>query len=423
MHVYDRNKNKPGRKPNWWIRYWVKGQEVYEPGRGSETATKKWMAELRRQIKAGTWIHPKDRKSHNMKFADYAMVSVESRIAKGMGKTESPPGKTARGQVANHLIPAFGHYLLREMTFKVILAGFAGLTTDSPEMRAQRINHKGLGGKTVAGIHSNLRGILKDALEEDLIDTLPPPLLLSRDHLPPMVDTRPEGWRNEAIFEPQEICTLASCSAIPSARLIMYLTYFLTGSRFIEIVPLKVRDYVRARKPLACLLVRAAKHKRQKGAERRRREVPIHPDLKAWLDWWLDSEYEVMHGHKPEPSDLLFPTISIRRRTLEGAMVSHNELFKQWQRNDLPAAGLRHRRLHDARRTLLSALRNAGVDPETRRKITHWSVEDLVMDAYTTTEWRLLCDAMGSVEWNLPSPARVLADTASSNVISIASHR
>jgi integrase len=423
MKSYDRNKAKPGAKKNLWIRYWVKGKEVYEPGRGGEKSTNAWMAELRRQIAAGTWVHPKLRKTREAKFADYALVAIEKRIARGVGKNELPPGKTERGHVTNHLAPAFGKYLVRELTFKLILTGFQGLAEDDAETRASRLNHKGLGGKTVTAIHSTLRAILKEALEDELIEVLPPPLLLGRDHLPPLVDTRPEGWRDEAVFEAEEIRTLASCAEVPSARLIMYLVYFLTGSRFIEIVPLKVRDYIRARKPLAMLVVRAAKHKRQRGAERRRREVPVHPDLKAWLDWWLDSEYEVLFGNKPGPDDLLFPTVSVRRRNRGLQTVSHNELFKHWQRNDLPAAGLRHRRLHDARRTLLSALRNAGIDSELRRKITHWSVEDRVMDAYTTVEWKVLCEAMRSVEWNLPKPTATAAAASSSNVVNLRSRQ
>jgi integrase len=402
MNKYDRNKGKPGRKKNLWIRYWVAGEEVYEPSPSptNDKLTDAHMAELTRQIKAGTWVHPRQRKAHEIMFADYAPQAIEKRIARGVGRNESPPGKSERGHVHNHLVPTFGKYLVREMTFKVIRDGFR-----------DDINRKGLGGKTVTSIHSTLRSIMIEAVEDELIDSPPLPLSVKRDHLPPLEDTRPDGWRDEAIFEIEEVRKLASTDSIATARTIMYLTYFLTGSRFREIVPIKVKDYVRAKKPLHCLVVRSAKHKRQRGADRRRREVPVHPDLKAWLDWWLAEEYEVLFGRKPQSDDLLFPTVSVRRRNKGLETVSHNELYKQWQRNDLPAAGLRHRRLHDARRTLLSALKNAGADPEVRRKITHWSVEDRVLDAYTTMEWRVLCEAMSAIDWSLPRPGVATPET------------
>lgn len=386
--VYDKNAGA-GRKPNWWVRYWVKGQEVREPGKGSRRATVAYEAELRRQIKAGTWTHPRARKGHGGRFDQYARTVLARRIARGVATS----AKDERGHVDNHLIPVFGALEIRDLTFKRIKDGFE-----------QHINAKGLAGRTVRNIHSTLRAILIEAAEDELIAFPPPPLSTKRDHLPPPVDKR-EGWREDARFEPGEVCKLATCEQIPSARLVMYLTYLLTGSRFSEIVDLRVRHYCRERAPLHSLSVHAAKVGRHRGLGRRRREVPVHPELAAWLDWWLDREYEVMHGRRPGPDDLLFPTLSARRRGRGLLTCSHGEIFKQWQRHDLPAAGLRHRKLHDARRTLLSALRNAGVADDLRRRITHYSVEDRVLAAYTVWEWGVLCEAIKRVRWNVPPPA------------------
>lgn len=392
MGVYDKNARKPGRKPNIWIRYWVDGEEIRESGKGGRRAAAALLVERKRQVRAGTWTHPRNRKGGASRFDHYARAVIEKRTARGVGANEMPPNKSERGHVEKHLIPVFGKLEMHELTFKRIKAGFE-----------KHINGKGA-GRTVRNIHSTLRAILLEALEDELIEHMPPPLTARRDHLPPPVDKDPE-WRGDAKFEPEEIATLATCEAIPSARLVMYLTYFLTGSRFSEITSLRVRHYDRQRKPLRALSVHTAKLGRHRGAGQRRRDVPVHPDLQAWLDWWLREEYEILHGSRPGPDDLLFPTLSARRRNRGLQTCSHNEIFKQWQRHDLPAAGLRHRKLHDARRTLLSALKAAGVPDDVRRKITHHSVEDRVLEGYTVWSWGVLCEAIGKLEWNLPAPA------------------
>lgn len=386
---YDKNAGKPGKKPLWMIRYWVGSVEVRESAGGGRAVAVAKYADIKRQLRAGTWTHPRQRRASATRFDVYARKVVARRAARGV----STAAKDERNHIEKHLIPVFGKLELREMTFARIRDGFAEKII--PNVRA---------GRTIRNIHTTLRGIIMEATDDGLYENPPLPLSVARGHLPPAVDVD-EDWRDDAVFAPEEIAAIATCESIPSARLIMYLTWFLTGSRFSEIILLKVRHYNRQKKPLASLSVHAAKVARHKGKGRRRREVPVHPDLQRWLDWWLAGEYELLHGRRPGPDDLLFPTVSQRRLNRGETTCSHNEIYKQWQRNDLPAAKLRHRRLHDARRTLLSALKNAGVDNDVRRKITHRSVEDRVLDAYTTLEWRVLCEAISLLEWNLPEPA------------------
>lgn len=388
MGVFDKNAGKPGTRPNLWIRYYVRGEEIREPGKGSQKATAAYLAELRRQIKAGTWVHPRDRRGTGSRFDSYARSVIVKRIARGVATAN----KDERGHVEQHLVPVFGALEMRELTFKRIADGFE-----------QRINSKGLAGRTVRNIHSTLRAILRQAVRDEVIDHLPMPLSVKDDDLPPPID-KLEGWRDGAKFEGSEIRKLLALDSVPSIRRVMYVTYFLTGARFSELLDMRVRHYQRDRGPLRALSIHAAKVGRHRGLGRKRREVPVHPELQAWLDWWLADEYEVLYGHEPEPDDLLFPTISEVRRRRGFQTCSHNEIYKQWRRNDLPGAKLRHRKLHDARRTLLSALKNAGVPDDLRRKITHHSVEDRVLDAYTIWEWETLCEAMRRVRWELPTP-------------------
>jgi integrase len=156
--------------------------------------------------------------------------------------------------------------------------------------------------------------------------------------------------------------------------------------------------------PLHSLTVHAAKVSRHK-AVGQVRHVPVVPELQAWLDWWLDEEYEVLFGNAPRPDDVLFPTVSPRRnRGL--ATCSHGEIAWWWREHDLPAAGLRHRRIHDSRRTFISLLRSALARDEIVRKITHWNTADEVLDAYTEWEWDAFCREVQSLKLGFPPPPR-----------------
>jgi integrase len=196
-----------------------------------------------------------------------------------------------------------------------------------------------------------------------------------------------------------------SCRKIPAPRLVLYAAYFATGARFSELTSLRVRDYQREMLPLHCLTLHAAKVSRHKAAGQVR-HVPVLAELQEWLDWWLDEEYEVLFGTAPRPDDVLFPTISPRRRNKGLMTCSHGEIAWWWREHDLPAAGLRHRRIHDSRRTFISLLRSARARDEVVRKITHWSTADEVLDAYTEWEWDAFCREVQALKLGFPPPPR-----------------
>lgn len=392
MSVYNRNRNHPTRPANWWVKYFVDGKEVREAGKGSKKATQAWETELKRLIKAGTWVHPNKRSGGKSQFDNYARTVLARRIARGVATA----AKDERGHIENHLIPMFGEMLLGDMTFQVIKERFAKYWDG---------DHA---GRTVRNIHATLRSILIEAAEDGLIPTAPTPLSSRRDHVPPPRDKDPL-WRRTAQFDRGEVAALVGCADVLTMRRVIYATYFLTGSRAKEVLPLRVGDYLQML-PWPALAVHALKVGRH--ASPRTRFVPVPPELQAWLDWWLANEYEVLVGHAPRPEEPLFPTISKRRRNRGETFCSRDEVYKQWMRNDLPAAGLRHRRLHDARRTLVSVLRSSGVSDTAIRAVTHTSTSDSILDAYTTWEWAGLCTELQGVEWGLPKPpslAQVIA--------------
>jgi integrase len=297
--------------------------------------------------------------------------------------------KDERGHVENHLLAMFPGLRVNELKFLVIKQAFARARDD-----------RKLAGRTLRNVHSTLRSILIEAAEDGLIDTAPTPLSARRDHLPPPID-RDSRWRESARFDRAEIAALLSCEDVPMLRRTIYAVSFLTGARISEVLGLRVSDYA-ALSPWPALTLRAAKVGRHRGE--RLRHVPVCPELRAWLDHWLAHEWPFLYGAAPVAGAHLFPSTSSRRK---GLPVSQAELFKLWQRHDLPSAKLRHRRIHDARRTFISLLRSAGVPDKAVRACTHASTGDRILDAYTSWEWAALCGELGAVTWGVPKPRKI----------------
>lgn len=420
IHVIDRNKQFPGRKPNLYLRYAhpVHGRKVkpvQEKAKPGVKAMAKQIADLRQQMKNGTWVHPKERTSQTILFEAYALRVVEKRTAKGVGKNESPPNKTERGHVVNHLIPAFGKLTLPEVaSFKVILTAFDGDDDDDEATRATRINYKGLAGRTIRNIQTVLRTILLYAVDDGLIDTPPPSLQVKRDHIPPPRDKDPE-WRASSKFSKREVVTLAKCEEVPWLFRVLLVTYFYTGPRFNELHLQRVRHYDRDLEPLCCLTVKASKLGRH-ATENQVRHVPVHPELQAWLDWWLDEAWPFLYGRKPLPDDYLFPTLSKYQTNRGVPFITYQAFAYQFRENILPAAGLqstrqpppgvrrRERGIHSARHTFISLMRSAGADDKLLRAMTHQGTEERVLDMYTHWDWEKLCAEVRKLTIGLPPP-------------------
>jgi hypothetical protein len=414
FYLLDKNKGKPGRKPNLWWRYKPPGSpQAQEPCRPGVKAREAQRVELTRQIEAGTWIHPSKRKVARMTFEAFALRVVELRTEKGVGKNESPPNKTERGHVVNHLIPAFGKYTFPELSsFKLIKDGFDG-ALDDDEPAPTAINHKGLSGRMIRNVHTTFRTILHYAVDEGLMDVLPPPLQVRRDQLPPCRDVDPQ-WREWNKFERSEVIAIANAQDIVTCRRTSLLTFFCTGPRYCELAEQRVHHYNRDGQPLNMLTVRAAKLGRH-AAEGQVRHVPVLPELQLWLDWYLDEEYEILFGHRPRPDDYLFPPYTAHGKSSGVGYITHSAHHKQFVRNDMPAAGIGRppeargavrvdRGIHDARRTLIGLMRSARCDDRLIRAMTHRGTSDNVLDAYTNWEWAALCQELSKVRFGLPLP-------------------
>ena len=401
------NRGTPER-PNYYARYSYRGKEHREPT-GARTlkqfeAAKKQIEKL---IASGRWAPWKERKQGDdaNTFAAVASKVLAKRVAMGVASA----AKDESGIIRNHLNPEFGGERIQDVAnYKRIERGFANIAAK-----------EAIGGKTVHNIYLVFATIMRYAAKQELIIAEPPRLSVKDGELPAPIERRPEGWRDDAIFTIDEIAKLLAAEQIEAQYRVMYCVYFLTGSRFSEVTKLRVRDYIRNRRPLAQLTITAGKVGRSKNV--RYRTPPVHPALGAWLDWWIAEGFEFTHLRVPQLTDPLFPTLSPRRQKRGETLCSHGEVYKRWARHHLPGRGLRHRRLHDARRTLLSLVRSSAAAQDVARAITHTVIADKVLDAYTTFEWEALCKAVQAVDWKLPRPPSLAAQAHP--VIDLASRR
>jgi integrase len=385
------------RRPNYCVRYSVGGTEYREPtGARTRLEYDAYVQHLARRFLLGTWTPPERDARHGLTFELWAPQAIAKRVARGIKTAATDEAAIVR----NHLIPEFGASLLHELTsLQRVVEGF------------DRIREKVRAGSTVRNIHVVFAAVMRLAAKDGKISA-PPPLLTVKDgELPPVVCMKPEGWRADAKFTREEIASLIGCDEVELQYRVMYVVYFLTGSRFAEVITAKWRAWDRDRSPLGSLMLRAVKTPRDKG--QMYRLVPVHPTLRAWLTWWHREGFELVHGRAPMPDDLMFPTCSRARQKRADAdgvsrieiLCAYNEVYGAWTRRHLPAAKLRHRRLHDARGTFISIIRSAGGSGDIVRLITHRAVTDKVLDeGYTVFDWEVVCGAVSAVDWRLPGP-------------------
>ncbi len=122
--------------------------------------------------------------------------------------------------------------------------------------------------------------------------------------------------------------------------------------------------------------------------------MPVHPTLAAILAEWKLKGWPEMMGRAPTPEDLVVP---MPRPTNRGPRVEHGRMrtdHHSYKRlvKDLEVLGLRHRRGHDLRRTMISLARTDGARKDILELCTHTPRKSgSAIDLYTTFPWEALC--------------------------------
>ena len=129
----------------------------------------------------------------------------------------------------------------------------------------------------------------------------------------------------------------------------------------------------------------------------RTRFMPLHPTLAALLAEWKLSGWAATFGRVPQPDDLVVPLPKdppkkqARKNPRAGGMRNKNYSFKRLP-TDLAMLGLRHRRGHDLRRTMISLARMDGARADLLQVCTHNPGRGHgTIDLYTSYDWSSLC--------------------------------
>jgi hypothetical protein len=103
---------------------------------------------------------------------------------------------------------------------------------------------------------------------------------------------------------------------------------------------------------------------------------------------WKRAGWPSEFGGEPGADDLVVPMPSTARGEA-GRMRTPQGSLKRFHQ-DLEVLGLRLRRAHDLRRTMISLARSDGANKDILRRATHKPPKE-VLEGYTTFEWDVLC--------------------------------
>ncbi|MFH1002765.1 MAG: site-specific integrase [Chloroflexota bacterium] len=286
--------------------------------------------------------------------------------------------KNDRSRMEIHILPALGHRALDDIRPMDLAELFLALR----KMRAPR---------TVRSVYGALCALYRDAVLEDLIAASP--CVLTSRQLGAVEDADPE-WRGQAQYSRAELELLISSELLPVDRRVMWAIMGLAGLRHGEVAGLRWRHYAPEEQPLGRLTVATSYNKRRTKTGRTR-QVPVHPALAVRLLEWKRAGWLEAHGRFPEPDDLVLPVAPDSRLPAGSLRRAHGSW--EFLQKDLEALGLRRRRTHDLRRTMITLARSDGARSDVLKAITHGAAGG-VMELYTTWPWAVLCDEMTKLQ-------------------------
>lgn len=277
-----------------------------------------------------------------------------------------------------HVLPTLGGKRIGAVTTADVRALVAKLRTSE------------LAPRTVINTYGLVRRLFNDAVAEALL--IASPCVLKRKDLPKKRDKDP-SWRAGAVFSREEAELLLTAPAVPLDRRVTYALGLLGGMREGEIAALKWSSLDRHAEPLSRLLVTQSFTRANKAAKSTKtgnpRVVPVHPVLERVLGEWQSTGFASLFGREPREGDLLVPNRHGGFRT--------DNTFVKGLAADLEALGMRHRTMHNTRRTFISLGRTDGANPAVLKSITHDQVGDQ-FDQYTTFTFDAQCEAVLSLK-------------------------
>jgi hypothetical protein len=106
-------------------------------------------------------------------------------------------------------------------------------------------------------------------------------------------------------------------------------------------------------------------------------------------------------GRSWTPDDFIIPgPVPRTRKNLRGdpnRMLTRHTSYKRLVNVDLPAVGLRHRRMHDMRHGFITVATEGGANYDDVKLITHAPPRS-AFDRYVRVGWKRLCDAVMCID-------------------------
>lgn len=338
-----------------------------------------------------------------MTFARFAKIWIDTRAAKGIATVDD-----YRAKLEMHILPHIGHVRLDAVTTEHVVAVMAAAAH--------------LASRTQRHVFYTMNPIFKMGVRRGLIETNPCAAVPEED-LPKKKDAVP-GWRRQAKFLREEVEAILTSELIPWDRRVFYAVLFLGGCRFGEVSALLVDHYNAGMQPLGQLAIEFSydsKHALIKETKTDNpRVMPVHPWLRQFLDSWLAQGWADLMGRQWKAGDILIPNrrgrhrnSSVMWRQLNGSAAKEARPAAKGKParkaraavlGDLERLGLRPRRQHDARRTLISLCRADGARKDILRLCTHGPEGD-IMDVYSEIPWTTLCEEVAKLRIGPPPEA------------------
>jgi integrase len=281
------------------------------------------------------------------------------------------------------------------------LPEFAALHLDDVRPRhiidaINKLRRGSISEKTVHNAYGSLQSLFRAAYIAELVRETP--CRLERNFW-----ALQESHEREP-YERSEAAVLCRHAEIPDGIRVLNAMCLLGGLREGEACGRRWCDLTDAT-PLPSLDVRT-QYEGRALKTRKKRAVPVHPELAAMLEQWGRVGFVELMGRPPNPNDFIVPRVSNRDRKGHHTRSTYYKAFVA----ACGASGVRARSLHSTRHTMITLALRGGAVKEDLRKVTHNPKGDIV-DQYNHQDWSQLCRvvlAIGSLDdfGARPSPRR-----------------
>lgn len=363
----------------WWRYKGPDGRNVTKASPfpvGEEAAARQALERIELSIRQRVAASPE--RSTIPSVEKYAKAWIKLRRDRGIRDVDNDESR-----FRFHILPTLGSYPLPAVTRPMVKQLLA------------KLRAAGLAPGTIRNVHSNLKVMFDDAIDDELIETNP--ANVHARHLGRAGDKDPE-WRQGAMYSRDEVVRLLTDTELPIDRRVIYAIAALSGLREGEIAGLRWR-HIDDAEPLPRMLVAHSYDSLSKTDQPR--SVPVHPVLARVLTDWRRTHYAELIGHVPGADDLIVPSPISRggngahKHRPAGTMRTKNQIGKRFTR-DLKLLGIPHRRFHDLRRTFISLAQADGARRDHLQKTTHTAGARQAFDLYTTLPWPTLCAAVAA---------------------------